>query len=180
MRGWTLAIALAACGLAVAAKVPRKSPELVIPTHDGKQVRLSDYRGKVVVIEVLLTTCQYCQRSAQMLNRLQAEYGARGFQAIGVAFNDLDKDQIGNFARAFGVKFPVGFVPRDAIYNYLQADKSIGIHVPNLVFIDRSGTIRHQSLPQGDSETSREDNVRPLIEQFLREKPRAAPRKSAS
>ena len=168
----SLAAMLVLSAPALAAKVPRKSPELTIATHEGGQVRLSDYRGKVILVEVLLTTCPHCQHSAQMLNRMQAEYGARGFQAVGVAFNESDKTQIPEFVRRYGVKYPVGFVPRDAIYRYLQADPNTGIHVPNLVFIDRDGMIRHQSLPQGDSETAREDNVRPLLEQLLKEKPR--------
>ncbi|HET8548587.1 MAG TPA: TlpA disulfide reductase family protein, partial [Bryobacteraceae bacterium] len=154
VRALTAAAALLGVGASLfAAKVPRKSPELVIAAHDGGQLRLSELRGKVVVVEVLLTTCPHCQHSAEMLNRMQTRYGARGFQAIGVGFNESDKSQIENFVRTFGVKYPVGYVPRETIYKYLQADPATGIHVPNLVFIDRRGVIRHQSLPQGDSET---------------------------
>jgi peroxiredoxin len=178
-----LALIAAATALAVAAagqKVPRKSPELLLSTHGGGQLRLSEYHGKVVLVEVLLTTCPHCQHSAQMLNRLQAEYGSRGFQAIGVALSETDQNQIENFIRAFGVKYPVGYVPRETIYKYLGADPATGIHVPHLVFIDRQGVIRHQSLLQGDTETAREDNVRPRLEDLLKEQRSAARRKSGS
>jgi peroxiredoxin len=170
--------ALVLAAAVFAQKLPRKSPELDIAAHDGGHIRLSDYQGKVVLVEVLLTTCPHCQHSAEMLNRMQAQYGTRGFQAIGVAFNETDKNQIENFMRTFGVKFPVGYVERQTIYKYLQVDPNAGIHVPNLVFIDRHGVIRHQSLPQGDSETAREDNVRVRLEDLLREQARPAARKS--
>jgi peroxiredoxin len=172
-----LTIAVAAAALTASAgdpKIPRKSPELVVATHGGGQLRLSEYRGKVVLLEVLLTTCPHCQHSAQMLNRMQAEYGPRGFQAIGVAFTETDQNQIENFIRTFGVKYPVGYVPRETIYKYLGADAATGIHVPNLVFIDHQGIIRHHSLLQGDSETAREDNVRVRLQDLLKEQARPA------
>jgi peroxiredoxin len=169
---------LAGAALLVPAELPRKSPELAIGMPDGGQISLSQYRGKVVLVEFLVTTCPHCQHAAQVMNRLQAEYGPKGFQAIGVAFNEQDKGQITNFVRAFGVKYPIGFAPRETAYKYLQADINTGFHVPQLVFIDRSGVIRLQSLPREDHVTAREDNIRNWLDKLLKEP--AAARRSTS
>lgn len=49
-----------------AAEVPRKAPELVVQLPEGGQKLLSDYRGKVVCVEFLFTTCPHCQHSSQV------------------------------------------------------------------------------------------------------------------
>lgn len=69
-------------------QVPLPAPELSIKLLDGRQVLLSAHGGKVVAVEFLYTTCVHCQRASQVIGKLQQEYGSRGFQALGVAFND--------------------------------------------------------------------------------------------
>src|SRR5215217_5365706 len=71
----------------VAAEVPRKSPEYAAKTPAGGQLLLSQYKGKVVCLAFMYTTCPHCQALARMLTTLQAEYGPKGFQALGVAFD---------------------------------------------------------------------------------------------
>src|ERR1700688_2163685 len=80
-------MALAVSALAMP-PVPRKAPELTIVEPSGKQTLLSSFKGKVVVIEFLYTTCPHCQAASQVFTKLQRELGPRGFQAVGVAFND--------------------------------------------------------------------------------------------
>ncbi len=65
------------------AEVPRPAPELVIRQVNGKQLLLSQYRGKVVALEFLQTTCPHCQTCSALLNKMYQEYGPRGFQPIG-------------------------------------------------------------------------------------------------
>src|SRR5437660_6868446 len=69
--------------------VPRHAPEFVIHFPDGSQQLLSSYRGKVVALLFVYTTCVHCQHTSQVFTKLNAEYGARGFQPIDVAFNDM-------------------------------------------------------------------------------------------
>ncbi len=70
------------------ADVTREAPELLLTDTNGKPIRLSLLRGKVVVLEFMLTTCPHCQSTAKLMSRLQKEYGPRGFQAISLPFND--------------------------------------------------------------------------------------------
>jgi peroxiredoxin len=155
----------------VAADVPRQAPEFVINMPQGGYKLLSEYRGKVVALEFLYTTCPHCQVSAKLLSRFQTEYGAKGFQALGVAFNPMSKMLAPDFVKDFGVNFPVGYAERDPVSVFLQSPLNESLHVPQLVFIDRSGRIRQQSLPRGDSTTGTEANMRKMIETLLAEKP---------
>src|SRR4030095_13235894 len=98
-------------GLLLSAE-PRKAPEFVIYLPDGTQSLLSQYRGKVVALEFLYTTCVYCQQTSQLMNKLQAEYGPKGFQALGVAFNDYADKLVSAYVRQFRLAYPVGHSSR--------------------------------------------------------------------
>jgi thiol-disulfide isomerase/thioredoxin len=157
-----------------AAEVPRRAPEFAFQLPGGKQELLSKYRGKVVVIEFLFTTCPHCQKSAGLLSRLQSDYGPKGFQALGVAFNDMSHMLVPDFVRDYKVTFPVGFSQREQVHSFLQNDPNHSLHVPQMVFVDRKGVIRHQSLSRGDEKTGSEAFLRQTIEKLLQE-PGSAP-----
>ena len=157
-----------------AATVPRKAGEFVIQLPDGSRQLLSQYRGKVVLLEFLYTTCPHCQVSSQKLTQFQREYGPKGFQALGVAFNQMAKMLVPDFVRDFKVGFPVGYSEREPVTNFLQHPVDEGLSVPQLVFIDRKGMVRVQSLPRNDQTTNVEANMRKHIEQLLAE-PAGAP-----
>jgi hypothetical protein len=108
-----------------------------------------------------------------------AEYGPRGFQALACAFDPMAKMVVPDFVREFKVTYPVGYCSRETVYKFLGANLDYGIHVPQLVFIDRSGVIRYQSLFRGDGETAREERVRARLEELLKEPPPSKHRASA-
>ena len=173
----TILLAAAALPL-VAAEVPRKAPEFVIMMPNGGQQLLTQYRGKVVCLEFLFTTCPHCQHASQLMNKLYTEYGARGFQPLGVAFNEMSHMLVPDFVRDFGVKYPIGYSKREPVHDFLGISPDQAMHVPQIVFIDRNGMIRQQSLPRGDSQTATEQNMRKMVETLLSEKVTPAPAKS--
>src|SRR5690242_21393856 len=73
--------------LQAAAPVPRPSKEFTIILPSGKQSLLSSYRGKVVMVAYMFTTCPHCQALSKVITKLQSELGPRGFQALGVALD---------------------------------------------------------------------------------------------
>lgn len=152
-----------------AATVPRPAPEFAIQMPKGGQVLLSQHKGKVVVLEFILTTCSHCQTASQLLSRLQGEYGPRGFQALGAAFNDMAHMLVPDFVRDFRINYPVGFSPREPIISFLNVSPNEALHVPQMVIVDKKGMIRQQSLPRNDSVTHTEQNLRRMIETLLAE-----------
>jgi thiol-disulfide isomerase/thioredoxin len=164
---------------AVAQKTPRPAPELSINMPGAKPILLSEYRGKVIVLEFLSTTCPHCQHASQLMSRLQTEYGPKGFQPVGVAFNDMAQMLVRDFVRDFKVTYPVGFAARETVYSFLQIDPSMNIHVPQILIIDRKGVIRHQSMPREDTISATEKFLRQNIETLLKE-PAATGRKSGT
>ena len=151
------------------AQVPRPSPEFVLMLPNGQQELLSKYKGKVVVLEFVLTTCPHCQNSSRLLSKLKTELGPKGFQPLAAAINP--EGDVADFARRFAVNFPVGKTTREKAYAYLQHPiMATNFYVPQMVFIDRSGVIRAQ---HGGSDpffaNNEEANIRGLIEKLLAE-----------
>jgi peroxiredoxin len=164
---FVLITALAAA--AVAADVPRPTPEFNFAYPGGQKDQLSKYRGKVLLVEFLYTTCPHCQHSAQTFSRLQTEYGPKGLQVLGVAFNTMSQMLVSDFVRDHKTNFPVGFADRDPVLNYLNISVMERYVVPQVVIIDRKGQIRYQTPATGDAKASDEKFIRSQIETLLKE-----------
>jgi peroxiredoxin len=90
MNRWksTFLLLLIISELALASRpLSRKSPEYTISEPSGKTRLLSNFQGKVVVLEFFFVASQHCLRVAETLNKLQTDLGPRGFQPIGIAFD---------------------------------------------------------------------------------------------
>jgi thiol-disulfide isomerase/thioredoxin len=178
MLAWA-ALVLVAVVPVIAAQIPRKAPELVIGMPDGKDKLLSSYRGKVVALEVMLTTCPHCQTTARMMTKLHQELGPRGFQPISVAIDPMGKMLVTDFAKQFQVSYPVGYLDRDVAVNFLQHPVMMRMLVPYLVFIDREGNIRAQYPGGDDFFREEEKNVRDMVNKLLNEgSSKSAPKKA--
>ncbi|MGA2773505.1 MAG: TlpA disulfide reductase family protein [Bryobacteraceae bacterium] len=166
-----LALLLVTAPAVEAINVPRKSPELAINLNDGKQVLLSQYQGKVVVVAFILTWCTHCQKTIGYLSKDQNAYGPRGFQVLASAIEDLARTNLPAFIRQFNPPFPVGFDNQTVAINYLEHPPMLIPHMPILAFIDRQGIIRAQY--EGDdkffSEDRQEKNLSDKIEELLKQ-----------
>jgi peroxiredoxin len=170
LAGAGLTLVLAASWLVAAAPVPRQAPAFAFADADGKQTQLASFKGKVVVVELLLTRCPHCWRLAQTLARLQRELGARGFQPISVAFdNDASGPLVRDFAGHAKVGYPVGYTTADKVDAFLGRGEKERFQVPQLVVIDRAGVIRAQSLPVGETKLEDEASLRTLLDGLLKE-----------
>lgn len=172
--GLTLGAAAVGLDLKAALPVPRKAPELAVMLNSKEQLLLSSYRGKLVALEFLLTTCPHCQHCSGIIQKMYEEFGPRGFQPIGAAINDNAQMLIPEFIHKLGLTYPVGVTPREMAYEFLgynPLDPSSGpMLMPQLVFIDRKGIVRAQ-YPGDDKffAEAQETNMRNEIEALLKD-----------
>jgi peroxiredoxin len=173
MRFFRMAALLMSAVLLQAAEAPpiqRHSPEFVIHFPDGSQSLLSSYRGKVVGLLFVYTTCIHCQHTSQLFSKLNTEFGARGFQPIDVAFNDMSNLFVKDFVKDNGVNYPVGFSAREPVLDFLKIPVIERFVVPQIVWIDRKGNIRSQTNAMGtDEKQMKESYWREMIETLLKE-----------
>ena len=153
----------------------RHSPEFDITGPDQPDLMLSSFKGKVVVMEFLFVRSQHCLRIAQTLNKLNKELGEQGLQPVGVVFDPPTGSTAGGQAvgllRSYlGLTYPVGYASKEAVDAYLGRAPGQTLSIPQIVVIDRSGTIRASSGGKGGNLTLEDESLlRGLLEQLLKE-----------
>ena len=110
------------------------APDFSLESLDGKSVRLSDLRGKAVLLNFWATWCGPCKIEMPWFVELQNKYGAQGLQIVGVAMDDASKEDIAKFAKEMGVNYPI-LIGKESI-----GDQYGGIPaLPESFFIGRDG-----------------------------------------
>ena len=172
----TFATALVAADLPAAPPLPviRPAPNLTFSLPGGQQKKLADYRGKVVALEFILTTCSHCQAASHVLSQLSDELGSKGFQALAVAINTGDEAVIKQFVATQQVTFPVGWLDFGSIganaqvmMKHMDMPPNARPLMPQQMLIDRAGNVRYQTPPQSDHEAVSEPLLRTRILELL-------------
>jgi peroxiredoxin len=142
-----------------AAPIPRKAAEFVIHMPDGKDLLLSSYRGKTVVLALMFTTCPHCQKNAQVLSEIQKEYANKGVQVLGATFDADASRQVAQFDLIFAKGFPCGYSTNPAVLTFLQQPATKPPFVPIMVFIDKTGMIRSLKMVTEDTKPGDPEEV---------------------
>jgi cytochrome c biogenesis protein CcmG/thiol:disulfide interchange protein DsbE len=124
--------------------------------HDGDRSRLSDYRGKILVLDFYATWCAPCRESIPQLVALQHRFATQGLQVVGLNVGGPDdRVKVAAFAGEFKVDYPLGFPDKAMIDLFLSDDESI----PQTFVFDRKGQLLKRfigydpSLPKQMEET---------------------------
>jgi len=141
------------------------APDFVLESLDGKSVRLSDLRGKAVLLNFWATWCAPCKIEMPWFVELQNQYGPQGLQIVGVAMDDSSKEDIAKFAKEMGVNYPV-LLGKEAV-----GDAYGGVPaLPESFFISRDGKIVDKIMGlKGKSE------IEDSIKRALNEPPATSP-----
>ncbi len=113
------------------------APDFVLKSSTGENLRLSEYRGDVVMINFWATWCGPCRQEMPLLDDLYARYGRVGFSLLGVNIDD-DARRAMQMIDELGVNFPVLFDDTKEVSRLYQVEA-----MPVTVLVDRSGTVRH-------------------------------------
>jgi thiol-disulfide isomerase/thioredoxin len=165
----TFALLLGVSLLASAGETLRKAPELSFTIPGKGPQLLSQYRGKVVALSFIFTTCPHCQAESKVLTKFQQEFGARGLQVLDVAVNPNADLLVENFSKDYQVGFPVGWVPQDQMVAFMGFSSARFV-VPQLVLIDRKGMIHYQTPALEDEnwdKLMKEEAIHQHIEELL-------------
>lgn len=132
------------CAPAPAAQTPRPSPELTLQRVDAPPLQLSQFRGKVVALAFIHTTCSHCQDLTRILKVIQKDYAARNVQVVVCPFEDEAKEHFPAFLQTYKPNFPAGYGTGRSVREYLNYDdvRDGPLMVPYMIFIDKGGIIR--------------------------------------
>jgi thiol-disulfide isomerase/thioredoxin len=113
-------------------------PDLSGVTLTGAHLRLSGYRGRVVVLNFWASWCELCRAEAPVLARLSRGYQARGVQFIGIDINDTRASGQA-FERRFGIGYPSLKDPSARLE--LAFGRLLPPAIPDTLVLDRTGHV---------------------------------------
>jgi peroxiredoxin len=136
----------------------REAPDFTLPLLDGGQLRLSSYRGKVVLLDFWATWCVPCREETPHFVELQRKYGDGGLQIIGVSMDD-SSEPVRTFVQQFRVNYPVVTGTADVGSAYGGV-----LGLPIAFLIDREGRIQAKHMGATDASVF-ENEVASLLKQ---------------
>jgi peroxiredoxin len=113
-----------------------EAPDFELVSLDGRKVKLSDYRGKAVVLNFWATWCAPCKIEMPWFVDIQSHYGNDGLAILGVAMDDSDPQKISQFASQMGVNYPVLLGTNKVSEAYGDVE-----YLPTTFYINRQGKI---------------------------------------
>jgi cytochrome c biogenesis protein CcmG/thiol:disulfide interchange protein DsbE len=137
--------------------VGRTAPEFDLADLNGKRVRLSDYAGKVVVLDFWATWCPPCRQEIPHFVRLQSKFRDQGLEIVGISLDEDGLQKVRDFADEYNVN-----------YTMLLADAKVQesyegiIGIPTTFVIDRKGRVAKSFVGFTPPETF-EETIRPLL-----------------
>ena len=137
---------------------PSIAPDFSLESLDGGTMRLSDLRGKAVLLNFWATWCGPCKIEMPWFVDLQNQYRAQGLQIVGVAMDDASKADIAKFAKDMGVNYPI-LIGKEAV-----GDEYGGVPaLPETFLIGRDGKIVDKIIGlRGKSEI--EDSIKKALD----------------
>ncbi len=143
-----------------AASLKGQAPNFTLKSLGGKNLKLSEMTGNVVLINFWASWCGPCREEMPLLNDLHKKYEPLGFTVLGVNVEEDARNARG-FLKNFPVDFPV------LLDNKNQVSKKYNvIAMPTTVVVDRDGNMRflHKGYKPGD-----EEKYRKMVKKLVRE-----------
>ena len=140
-------------------KERKQAPDFTLKDANGHTVRLSDYRGKVVLLDFWATWCGPCKIEIPWFQEFERQYKDKGFAVIGVAMDEEGWNVVKPFAQHMSINYRV--VVGDDTIGDLYANGGIDA-LPTTFLIDRGGRIAsiHVGL---SSKSDFEDDIQELL-----------------
>jgi len=127
----------AATSLASSGLEGQAAPDFALKSSTGENLRLSEYRGDVVMINFWATWCGPCRQEMPLLDELYTRYERVGFNLLGVNIDD-DSRRAMQMIEELGVNFPVLFDASKKVSELYEVNA-----MPVTVLVDREGNVRY-------------------------------------
>lgn len=139
------------------------APDFALDTLDGSKIKLSDLRGKVVVVNFWATWCLPCREETPALEKAYEQYKDSGMVILGVNITDQDSvSDVESFVQEFKLTYPILLDRDGTVSNTLYQIKGL----PTTFFVNREGIIRTAVVGGPMSETFIRSKIEALLQEF--------------
>jgi peroxiredoxin len=132
------------------------APDFELKDLDGNSHKLSDYRGKVVVLNFWATWCPPCRAEIPSFIEEQKSLGPN-VQFLGIALDDDGAAKVKPWAASHGINYPILLTNESVTHDYGDVNS-----IPATFYIDKQGRIRHAAIGAQEKSTL-EENIKPLL-----------------
>lgn len=115
----------------------RAAPDFVLKSDNGYNLRLSELRGQVVILNFWATWCGHCRQEMLLLNKLYARYQNTGFTILGINV-DNNPAKARKMARKYKINFPILFDESGSVSKLYEVEE-----MPSNIIISRDGMVQH-------------------------------------
>jgi peroxiredoxin len=116
-----------------------RAPGFALPDAKLQVYDLYDYRGKMVLLELMSTTCQHCNAFANVLEKVQSQFAGR-VQILAVANSRQDnQDSVAQYVAAHKINYPVLFDAGQMAFSYVRKSP---FDLPQVFLIDGNGIVQ--------------------------------------
>jgi peroxiredoxin len=137
-----LCLAACAAGLSAGPLSGRRIPSFTLPDSNGNYHDILDYRGKVVLVEVMQTGCPHCQDLAAQLEKVQDKYG-NAVPILSIVMPPDNVEKVKQFSVRFHVRYSILFDSGQVTAVLMKATPANPkVTFPHLFIVDKSGMIR--------------------------------------
>jgi len=120
--------------------VGKPAPEFVLKDLEGQEVKLTDFQGKVLILDFWATWCGPCREEIPGFIALQSQYAAKGFSMIGIS-TDRGAAVVTAFAKEWKIPYPLLMAGEK-----VQQDYGEIAAIPTTFVVDKKGIIRYTSV----------------------------------
>ena len=149
---------------AVLNSLPPNVRDVELRAAKGAPIKLSDYSGKVLLVNLWATWCGPCRMETPELVKLHKEFHSRGVEMVGLSTEDPDysAQKVRDFVHAFNVDYRVGWATSDVAVTLMQGRDAI----PQSFIITRDGKIMKRFI--GFSPENTAQQLRQALEDALK------------
>ena len=108
--------------------------------ENGKEMKLSDYKGKVILLNFWATWCPPCRKELPDLSTLSTELKDKDFKMIGVSVDD-NQEVLNSFLKTNNLSYTVVFEPNELVAKYMTSAGQNQNVVPQTYIIDKKGKV---------------------------------------
>ncbi|TRZ88314.1 TlpA family protein disulfide reductase [bacterium] len=124
------------------------APDFVLKDLQGKDLKLADYKGKVLVLNFWATWCPPCRAEIPDFVEAYAANKDKGLEILGVSVDRMTADRLLPFVSKAKINYPVVLADAKIVQDYEPGD-----YIPTTIIIDKKGIVRRRHIGQMDKET---------------------------